>query len=479
MHRYFKYSVLIFCFSRLIFGAETPAALLTLDQYREQVKAKNQAFQGSTLQSKGALERARQSDLTLSPSLFANLNYGRDSKLPQIPLYAYSRLDTGAYQVGLSQLTNFGLQGRLFYDLDSTSFVGANIPEGQDFPLTFFDAKPVLELTQSFWSNGFGRSTKANLELLTAQQLASSYGAQFQAKQTLLGAELVYWRLASAREAVQVQEDALLQAQAIYDWTSRRTKMNLADEGDSLQAMAALQARRLELAAAQHEEQEACRSFNGTRNTLSSEVPEKLSPLEVAWIEKLPIPERKGSRDDVKAAEQQAKASQAGATMAAEKTLPTLDLSASYALNGRDITVDGTLGNSYTADRPTLLVGLKFQMPLDVDAANVTRAGAVKEQLAAEKTYQQKLLDEEQTWSDLVEKVTNAKARFQLALTIEKAQQDKLIHERKRLKTGRTTTYQVLLFEQDFSQAELNRVRLAMDVISLISQMKLYSGETL
>jgi hypothetical protein len=61
---------------------------------------------------------------------------------------------------------------------------------------------------------------------------------------------------------------------------------------------------------------------------------------------------------------------------------------------------------------------------------------------------------------------------------MEQVQADKLSYERKRLREGRTTTYQVLMFEQDHSQSQLLRLRTALEVVSLNAQMKLYSPAT-
>ena len=57
---------------------------------------------------------------------------------------------------------------------------------------------------------------------------------------------------------------------------------------------------------------------------------------------------------------------------------------------------------------------------------------------------------------------------------IENAQKTKLEVERTRLRQGRTTTYQVLLFEQDYSAAALNRVKSAANILALQTQIRLY-----
>lgn len=57
------------------------------------------------------------------------------------------------------------------------------------------------------------------------------------------------------------------------------------------------------------------------------------------------------------------------------------------------------------------------------------------------------------------------------------AQFEKLKYERDRLKQGRTSTYQILLFEQDYINAKLMRVQNASELITLLSQISLYDGK--
>ncbi len=64
--------------------------------------------------------------------------------------------------------------------------------------------------------------------------------------------------------------------------------------------------------------------------------------------------------------------------------------------------------------------------------------------------------------------------RTALAKEIEKAQKSKLSNERARLKQGRTSTYQVLLFEQDYCASQINAINSAAQFYVLLAQKKLY-----
>ena len=97
---------------------------------------------------------------------------------------------------------------------------------------------------------------------------------------------------------------------------------------------------------------------------------------------------------------------------------------------------------------------------------------------AAQLGLAQKQYEEQVQWEDLTEKLKDAKERFQLAEVMETAQSEKLTYERQRLKQGRTTTYQQLLIEQEYTLSSLLKVRAAFEALQIRAQMKLYEEVT-
>ena len=56
-------------------------------------------------------------------------------------------------------------------------------------------------------------------------------------------------------------------------------------------------------------------------------------------------------------------------------------------------------------------------------------------------------------------------------------QKEKLEYEKYRFELGRTTTYQVLTFEQDYAQALISRLMIEREILSLHAQLKTYAAE--
>ena len=66
----------------------------------------------------------------------------------------------------------------------------------------FYQTSPVLEFTQSFWQNGFGRQTRAMIEAVDAKNLSDSYSASYNSKKTLSDAESLYWKESLVKDLV-------------------------------------------------------------------------------------------------------------------------------------------------------------------------------------------------------------------------------------------------------------------------------------
>jgi outer membrane protein TolC len=147
----------------------------------------------------------------------------------------------------------------------------------------------------------------------------------------------------------------------------------------------------------------------------------------------------------------------------------------SVALNGRNPAVGDALSDSYSAGRPTALVGLQFSMPLHLSDQKSAREGATRQSQANEYLLQQRQIDQENAWIELTQQIEDAKQRLKLARTLEKIQTQKLENERAMLRQGRSTTFQILQFQQDAASAELSRAQITAQLINLKTTLHLYA----
>jgi outer membrane protein TolC len=192
-------------------------------------------------------------------------------------------------------------------------------------------------------------------------------------------------------------------------------------------------------------------------------------------IDKLPVPQRQPVRDDVKAALDQVRVTKATAELAQQKYKPTLEVFGSAALNNEDPTSPGTAyGGSFRTNKPTTMVGVRINAPLGLDNIRKSSEGWEQTKIAADESYQRKLLEQDHDWSVLNDRFKQAQDRIHLYTDLETKQKDKFDNERQRRTAGRTTTQQVLLFENDYESAQISRIQALADFFTVYSQMKLY-----
>jgi hypothetical protein len=226
------------------------AAELSLDDYLAQVRGDNKGVKSAQLLQSGAADFSNEASLLLTPTLFGDFHYLDDRKPTVNPSFQGDRTVWHSYQLGVSQLTSFGLEGKLSYNILQTEIFGLTpiVFNGVTFGVQqtrFFEARPMLELTQSLWRNGFGAATRAEQALHEAQALSVQYNQGYAIKLQLAQAESTYWRLALAREMVAVTTESVARAVKIRDWAGRRERLQLGDKSDRLQASAALEIRKL------------------------------------------------------------------------------------------------------------------------------------------------------------------------------------------------------------------------------------------
>lgn len=455
----------------LLLPFSTWADSLSLDAYLNQVDTGNPGVRANQMISSGARLHSKEGELLLAPTFFATAQLATDAKQVN-PFFVYDKIINNSYSLGVSKLTTTGTSVKLSYVMNYWNYVGIPLRGN----VGYYDARPVLEVTQSLWKNGFGSEVRASQELMEAQALATHFGESFKRKASLAEAEAGYWQLALARQSLIVQREALDRAKKILEWNERRARLGLGDQTDKLQAQAAFELRRLALQSSLDEERVAARHFNHLRWKHQETVDESLVSLSTEQIEKLNPPQRAEMREDTQAAEQLSRISAASSKLGQEKAAPSLDLFGQVALNGQNAGMTETMSQSFKTNRPTAAIGVRFSAPLDFTTVKNTKEGWARQREAAELEYQSKYVGQEAEWIELNRQFQDAKNRIRLQISIEDVQKKKLLHEKERLNRGRTTTYQVLNFEQDYAQAQLTRLQFQSQLMNLNAKLKLFSS---
>ena len=97
---------------------------------------------------------------------------------------------------------------------------------------------------------------------------------------------------------------------------------------------------------------------------------------------------------------------------------------------------------------------------------------------AAKLDQELKEFNARQDWADLKAQLGEAETRLRLVTELEQAQKEKLSYEKQRLSIGRTTTYQILMFEQDYANAQLATIKSKADILGILARLKSFGDAT-
>ena len=454
------------------------AASFTLDQYLGEVEGKHEGLKAARESSQAAGLYVREARAALAPALVGSAKYMED-RAPQMPLaMQYDVTKSDSIMIGVQQQTSYGLGAKLYYQWDESEIDGLHGFAGFSLPLSnvprYYQGRPTIELTMPLWRNWLGEETRGGVDAKEAQTKADRAASEYNAQQIRLQAETAYWRLALAREAVRVSAESLDRSEKIDQWTRRRSNLQLADRSDYLQSQASVKSHRVDLERRRDEERAATRAFNSLRGSESLEAPETLQAFSMEVAANMKAPARAHERGDVLVAREQANAAVASAKFARQQDLPTVELFGAYAFNGLSFNSGEAFQNSWQTDRPTQSIGVRVNAPLDLGALSDARRGREILASAAELNFHRKRFEQEREWDDLAQKFQEARERLSLFEELEKIQREKATNERQRQLRGRSTMRDVLSFENDYQDAQLQKIQTLSELNQLNAQMKLF-----
>jgi outer membrane protein TolC len=471
MVRYLK----TFAIAALALAAPPAAAVIdySVEVYTEAVLKSQPGLAAGQNQLEAAQAEERQVGLLTSPQLQSKVTAVNDRRPPLSLAPGYSSLTGNMIQASVSQQFSTGTMAKLTFDLQSVHFNNFRLAlqtPGVDQEIHTF--APSFELNQPLWRGAMGRTIKQQRDLMGAQKSVQSSNLKIKTKEVKLGAELAYYRLAFARDRVEISRTTLTTAEKILAFVRSKQSQNLYERGDLLQAQALVESRRLELQEALSELRSAALAFNVARGVMSDQVTETIASLRnmdvAADMPNVSVerqPELAMIRDQIEVA---------GSAMAVaeEQSLPSLNAFASYGLQSRFDDLAKTLRSTVDPYNPMLTVGIALDMPLDRDLVKSASEAARYRRAAAQNLLEDTTRTLSRAVTDLNIKRSEAIKVYAMAKSLEQVQDEKLKNEQRQYRNGRSTTYQLLMFSQDLAMAELGRVKAAYSVYAIDAQLR-------
>lgn len=454
-----------------------PGGKLTLDQYLEDVKARNPDAR-STIESIHSYElRLDEGAAPLMPEAYAQAGVMDDKKPQANPAFMGTETQATTWRVGLRKQTEFGLGADLYFDSQRINMVNVS---PQFIPVNdYMQSTAVLQLTQSLWRNGFGEFTRAQVESTRAANESSLFQSRFKLKSILLNAQNLYWSVVSFNQIVKLQQENVDRAKRLRDYMNKKSRMRLYEDTDAMQAEAAYQSRELELESSLDDRSSVMRQFNTLRGMDSDAVRDLDDlPTDQMMLDALKTPAGKMSREDFEMLRAQARAARAQAKGAESQLKPQLDLQASFATNGRDgLTSVANSQNGDLNEYPTWSVGLNFSVPLDFGLIHDLKHGYSAAKQSAEDLDSEAVFTQARTWDDLAKQKREAQGRYERALNIEKITTQLVKREQQRLRNGRATTFEALNIEQNLALAQIQRVRSQLALMQIHNALKTFEAK--
>ena len=452
-----------------------PAAqALTLEEYLGEVQSKNGGIIASKISADAKEKRKNEAKLQFKTSFFLNGEYSDDQRPTLAPAFQGTQTMRHTLRGGLQQNFRTGTKAAISYNYYKTEINGTQ--GGLVQTPKFFDIAPQIEITQSLWRNWLGSEFKATENAQLAQVEAQRFTELFNFKQLMMNAENAYWRLYVAQMSLIVQEQSIERSKRLRDWNADKVRKNLVDQSDLLQAEANLQAREIEYQDTLTEVAVAQREFNSIRESDGEVHLEGTKGKDSSYIIDVSLPKKMQMREDVRAAMANQKLAAANAILGVEKNRPNLELYGNYSINGRNQYQSPATEQAWTGTRPWTIVGVRFTTPLDFGSMNDYKKAYNTEVTASELAYKRKAYEVDRDYEILTDRFEMLKRRLKLTIKLEAAQDKKFKNERNRFQQGRTTTFQVVQFEQDLANTQLQRLRYERDLIAVYNQLKLFSG---
>lgn len=447
--------------------------IITLDQFLVEVRQNNGALIGAVKNKRAAELAVSESELRFSPKFFTNLDATSDRKPTLFPAFEGTGRNITRAQAGFEARHKFGLDHKLYTSYENLNILGAN-PEFITQPNLYRNAI-VYEAALPLWSGAFGRSLRLQRD---AEQLANksrAYGEAFMQKQLILDAKLAYWQLKTARDLSALQQNLAARATKFFAWTRARVAERLKDRSELEQARASLDMRTYELEEAQNQIVLSENRFNEVRQLpFGTPVGALADWPALALTEKEQETAPDAIREDIVSLQKQLESLKAQAELGREATKPSLDLVGNVFLQGQNQQLQPAFASSASVNNPTFYAGIKLSVPLDRTSVNEAADAADARRIAAEEMLRRRQYEAERERETVLLKLVQVQKQFGLASALVDSQQRKLREENKRVRVGRSSTFQVLIFEQDALEAEKLLLRNRLAVIESHLRLELF-----
>lgn len=455
-----------------LFFSQTVFAV-SLDDYIGQVTKKNSRVNSTQQFLTSADLQKSESKILTSIRAFSLAQVENDHRQPQFAAFEGVSKDRRNFQLGLEQNSGFGINHKLYTNytyLDQKKATFIPNPKVANSAL-------VYEFTIPLWKNFSGRVIRMQQEIIMARFEGATQRETFEQRKVMAESRATYWRLKTAREIVRLQEEMISQGEKFLSWTQKRVRDKLGEESDLRQAQAILELRRFDLQKETVELRRAEQAFNSMREVNLADAIEELDEFpEDSILPALPSEKEALSRPDLLALEAQLAAETLESRQAAENSKMELNLIGSASTNGLAFSAEPNYSKTFSGKYPAYMVGVRLSVPLDRASVNDVQKAANIKKTGLNYAIRRNRYESVVGLSQLRMDYEQLSAQLKIVRRLVEAQENKIKTERERSRYGRSSTFQLLTFEQDYQQARQDLIRTQGQIWQLTGQALLYTN---
>lgn len=447
---------------------------ISLDNYLGEVTGQNSRIISTQSNMESAGLQRSQAKILTSINAFSLLQLDSDRKQPQFADFEGISREKRTFQVGLEQNSSYGMTHRLF-----TNYSYINQKEASFIPNPrVANSALAYEFTFPLMRNFMGKNIQYQQDIINKRSTAEMYRESFDQRKVINEAQTAYWRLKTAQEIVKSQEEIIEQGEKFLKWTQGRVRDRLSEESDLRQAQAILDLRKFDLQKEKIELLKAQQVFNSIREQdLFAEVGELEDFPADNLLPSLPSEEEALKRPDLLSIEAQLRAEAVESQRIAELSKMELNLMGSAATNGLSYSAEPAYTKTFSGKYPTYMVGLRLTVPLDRQSVDDVQKSAKLKERGLKSALHRNRYETLAGLSQLKLEYEQLSRQLKIVGHLVEAQEIKLKTERERHRYGRSSTFQLLTFEQDFQQAKQDLIRTKGSLWQLSGQTALYSSQ--
>lgn len=445
---------------------------ISLTEYRRLASEKDPSVKAAQAQSEGIIDAVKAYDVASDARVFIRATEVDDKRPTLNPSFQGTRTMGHLLSFGVSKQSEWGPQFSLSQNVQRMKIEDAS---STAVPLpTFYDVYPEAHLTIPLWRNLFGAETRAEIAGSKTLNENRKLEAQIQAVQVNASVDLSFYTYAANKEMYEASKEMFDRAEKIYNWVKNQRARGLVEESDVYQARAAVQLRRLELNQIENQLKASARKFNDLRGIVSDEVKENLivTPLDTAQLQ-LSKSNTK-VRKDQKIAMGLTQMQMQEFTSAREKAKPNLDLTFKAQWVGRDREYNEANSEWQDREQPYYYAGVEFSLPLNVPKYMDIRSGLKKMEQGEQLKIASRTRDDKTEWQNFLDLGDTLQKQVALSRELEESERLKSKVARTSFQRGRSTTFQILTFEQDYITAQIQRIKIELQARQFLTQIPLF-----